>query len=409
MYKIIELRKFESIYGSPLYLFKEEEFISNYILFKNCFDKYYSKYKLSYSYKTNYTPAICKIVKEMGGFAEVVSDMEYSVAKAIGYLPNQIIYNGPCKGYLGKESLLNGGIINVDNLDELDNIYQIAKENQESRLEIGLRININIGQSFISRFGIDSDSPDLDKAFNDVSHIKNLEIVGLHCHVGQSRSIEAWKKRAAIMLSIADKYFISKPPKYIDLGSGMFANMEPSLAKQFGDYIPTFDDYAKAVAQPFAEHYKYLSDKNKPILFTEPGTTLINSYIDFIGKVTSIKTIKGHTFVIINGSKDNLGDICKMKHLPITVIPNSSKRTALNNASIVGYTCLEHDIVYSDFSGELGVGDYIIFGNVGGYSIVSKPPFILWNCPMITKKRDGTFEIIKHGEKFDDLFRTYKI
>ncbi len=98
-----------------------------------------------------------------------------------------------------------------------------------------------------------------------------------------------------------------------------------------------------------------------------------------------------------------------MKHLPITVIPNSSKRTALNNASIVGYTCLEHDIVYSDFSGELGVGDYIIFGNVGGYSIVSKPPFILWNCPMIAKKRDGTFEIIKDGEKFDDLFRTYKI
>jgi diaminopimelate decarboxylase len=334
--------------------------------------------------------------------------MEYSVAKAIGYEPQQIVYNGPYKGELGKESLLSGGIINVDNLEELRRIIAIAKENSDKKLEIGLRVNINIGQSFISRFGIDSDSDDLQKAFDMVMPLANLSIVGLHCHVGQSRTVQAWKNRAEIMLALADKYF-EKAPKYIDMGSGMFARMEPSLAKQFGDNIPTFEEYAKAVAEPFAEHYKHLSQEEKPILFTEPGTTVINSYIDFIGKIESIKHIKGHEFVVLNCSKDNLGDICKMKKLPLQVVPAGREQEELKSASFVGYTCLEHDVMYTEYAGKLAVGDYVVFGNVGGYSNVSKPPFILWNCPMIVMHEDGTCEVIKRQEKFEDVFATYKI
>lgn len=409
MYTLGVLKELENRYGSPLYLFNEEEFISNYNSFVASFQKYYPKYQLSYSYKTNYTPYVCKLVKELGGYAEVVSDMEYSVAKAIGYAPSQIVYNGPYKGELGKESLLNGGIINVDNLEEMRHVCEIASEHSDKKLEIGIRVNINIGQHFISRFGIDSDSADLQTAFDMVAEIDNLEVVGLHCHIGQSRTLEAWSNRAKIMLQLADKYFPNTPPKYIDMGSGMFARMEEALAKQFGDNIPTFEDYAAAVAIPFAEHYKHLSQQDKPILFTEPGTTVINSYIDFIGKVESIKHIKGHEFCVLNCSKDNLGDICKMKKLPLRVYHDSNPQEELKSASFVGYTCLEHDVMYTEYAGKLAVGDYVVFGNVGGYSNVSKPPFIFWNCPMIAKHPSGEYNVMKRGETFEDVFKTYII
>lgn len=409
MYTIDYLKSLEDKFCAPLYLFREEDFVNNYTEFKACFDKYYSKYVLAYSYKTNYTPAICKLIKSLGGFAEVVSDMEYSVAKAIGYEPKEIVYNGPFKLKLGEESLLNGGIINVDNLEELKRIIKIADDHPEKRLEIGIRANINIGQHFISRFGIDTDSEDFQKAFDMVADVKNLEIAGLHCHVGQSRTVEAWSNRAKIMLALADKYFPNKAPKYIDMGSGMFARMHESLAKQFGDNIPTFEDYAAAVAVPFAEHYAHLSQEEKPILMTEPGTTVINSYIDFIGKVTSIKHIKGQEFVVMNCSKDNLGDICKMKKLPLQVVHVNAEQEQLKNAEMVGYTCLEHDVMYTEYEGSLGVGDYVIFGNVGGYSNVSKPPFIFWNSPMIAAHKDGTFSVMKKGETFEDVFTTYVI
>ena len=55
------------------------------------------------------------------------------------------------------------------------------------------------------------------------------------------------------------------------------------------------------------------------------------------------------------------------------------------------------------------MGDYVVFGNVGGYSNVSKPPFIFWNSPMIAQKADGSLAIMKHGEKFENIFATYVI
>ena len=79
------VRNLVSQYGTPLYVFHENEFRKNYSDLLNTFRSIYPKYNIAYSYKTNYTPAICKIVKELGGLAEVVSDMEYKLAKRLGY------------------------------------------------------------------------------------------------------------------------------------------------------------------------------------------------------------------------------------------------------------------------------------------------------------------------------------
>ena len=287
-YDLETVKQLTAQYGSPLYLFREDDFIRNYKDFVRCFSGIYSRYQLSYSYKTNYTPAICQIVKKLGGYAEVVSDMEYTVAKRIGYANENIIYNGPYKGPLATEHLLNGGILNIDNLQEIERVCATAAAYPERRLKVGLRVNINIGQSFISRFGIDSDSQDLDKAVRRLQEVPNVTLAGLHCHVGQSRTVAAWQNRARIMLALADRLF-ETAPEYLDLGSGMFAKMEPSLAAQFGNDIPSFADYARAVAEPFAAHYAHLPEQQRPILFTEPGTTVINSYIDFSVRWTALK------------------------------------------------------------------------------------------------------------------------
>ena len=400
--KIID--SFIEKYESPLYIFREDDFINNYNHFNTVMKNSYDKYQLSYSYKTNYAPYIAGIVKKLGGYAEVVSDMEYYIAKKIGYKDNEIIYNGPIKGNLSFEMLLNGGLLNVDNLEELKRICEFANGHKDKKTGIGLRLNININQSFVSRFGIDVDNDSFLDAIKIINKQDNLFVQGLHCHVGQSRSVESWKKRAQIMIDIYKKHFFNDDIKYIDLGSGMFGRMEESLANQFGDDLPTFEDYGKAIGDIFTKELKDLPDNKRPILFTEPGTTLINSYIDFVSRVSSIKHIKGKQFVVLDCSKHNLGEICTLKKMPIDIIHNGGTLEKLSDASFVGYTCLEHDVMYSGFSSELAVGDYVVFGNVGGYSNVSKPPFISPNCAMITDK--GV--LIKEKETFEDVLRTYR-
>ena len=70
--------------STGFYIFDEEKYKLNLINFKNEFIKKYDNVLLGYSYKTNYTPYLCKIAKDNGAYAEVVSHMEYQIAKKKG-------------------------------------------------------------------------------------------------------------------------------------------------------------------------------------------------------------------------------------------------------------------------------------------------------------------------------------
>ena len=196
------IEEFCRVWGSPLYFFDEDAFVRNYKHFEDCLRSVYSNYHVSYSYKTNYAPYICRIVRNLGGYAEVVSDMELTIAKKVGNQAHHIVYNGPCKGPMLEDFLLQGGIVNVDNFEELDRIIAFANCYPDHRIAIGIRVNIDIGQGFISRFGIDDS--EIERVFAAVTPIENMKIVGLHCHIGRSRSLEAWRNRAVRMLEIAD-------------------------------------------------------------------------------------------------------------------------------------------------------------------------------------------------------------
>lgn len=403
--------KYVNEFGSPLYIFHENEFKENYLNLLNTMKSIYPKYNIAYSYKTNYTPKIISLVKSLGGLAEVVSEMEYKLAKKIGYDNIDIIYNGPVKGDGLFEHILNGGIANIDSLDELKTVIEFAKLNSKVDIKLAFRANVDIEQGYISRFGLDayedeSVNSEIDEAFELVQCIDNVEVVGLHCHVGRSRSINAWKNRVRIMFKLVDRYF-DKTPQFIDFGSGMNSVMEPELANQFGDEIPTFEEYANVVARAMNEKYGDLPFEQQPLLLTEPGTTLISGCMSFISKVETIKSVKGKSYVTFDCSGGNMGDICHLKQLPITVYPMGNEAKQLNNSTFVGYTCLEHDHIYEGFNGNLAVGDLIQFRNVGSYSNVFKPPFILPNCAMVQISDDGRVELMKRKETLDDLFQTY--
>ena len=390
-------------YESPLYVFHKDDFIENYNKLLNAVRKIYPKYNIAYSYKTNYTPGICKTVKELGGLAEVVSEMEYDLAKKIGYTDAEIIFNGPVKGESVYEHLENGGVINIDSLNELTKIITFANNNIDKEYKVAFRVNLDVGQGFISRFGVDTKNGDLDKAMRMVLNQNNLRLVGLHCHIGRSREIDAWKKRVNLMLDLVDTYF-DKVPEFIDLGSGMNSIMEPELAAQFSGEIPTYEEYADVIGSAMKSKYGELPYEEQPLLLTEPGTTVVSGYLTFLCKVVSIKNIKGKNFAGLNGSDGNIGDICRLKQLPISVYSNGEE---YKDVDFVGYTCIEHDVMYKGYSGKLAVGDIVEFRNVGSYSNVFKPPFILPNGAMVELNEKCQYKLLKRKEVFEDIFHTY--
>ena len=390
----------EERFELPLYLFDEPGFAENYQNLNSAMSSLYGDYQIAYSFKTNYTPYICLTAKRLGAYAEVVSGMEYRLARKLGFDDSQIIFNGPEKGPEGIEAFLKGSMVNADSPRELEAFCRAAMENPDSSYRIGLRVNLDIGPGFVSRFGMDE--TDLAASFRRVSSVPNLRIAGLHCHISRCRSLEAWRKRTQYMLGLCDRFF-KETPEYIDLGSGMFGSMAPEFAAQF-DQVPDYGEYAGVTAAIVAEHYR---GRKSPRLFTEPGTTLVNCFVECIARVEHIKTINGQPFAVLNASIHNLGETCLLKELPVRVIPGGNIQTEYGSIALTGYTCLEQDVLLPSYRGKMAVGDYVVFENTGGYSTVLKPPFIRPDCAMAVKKPDGTCQLIKAAQTFDDVFRNY--
>lgn len=386
--------------GTSVYIFNQDEFEQNYRALEQTFRNIYQNYHVCYSYKTNYTPEICKCVKNLGGYAEVVSDMEYELALKLNYTANKIVFNGPVKGKYLQQHLLNGGINNIDRMEEAEYVCSIANKYKDKVIKTGVRINFDIDAGYTSRFGIDINN--IQSVF-DLLRNNNVTVSGLHCHMSRARGIEAWKCRAKTMINIVEMYRLDKI-EYISLGSGMYGKMDSELQKQFPADAPSYQEYAEVVMGEFAAYYK---DKdNAPMIFTEPGTTLVSRYVDYLGCVQGIKKIRGNMFILMNCSFHNLGEACQMKNLPIRRYDFGTDICEVSNANLVGYTCLEQDVLYRGYTGAVSIGDVFLFGNVGGYSIVNKPPFIMPNTPFITVK-DDKIKLIKRQETWNDIFSTF--
>ena len=212
--------------GSSYYILNSNQFRENFYELKEEFTKIYPDFNIAYSYKTNYTPKLCKVVDECGGLAEVVSDMEMEIALRIGVKPENIIWNGPFKNYAkAEELLLSGGTVNIDSEYEIDLIERIAQKYPDSKLNLGIRCNFDIKDGVLSRFGFDVDSDGFKRALALFDEYKNIHFNSLQCHFA-TRRLETWTPRAEGMLRLIDEIGII--PDRIDLGGGIFGKMHDS-------------------------------------------------------------------------------------------------------------------------------------------------------------------------------------
>lgn len=385
-------------YGGAFYLLDSDQFRTNFLELKEAFSSIYPNFNIAYSYKTNYTPKFCKIVNELGGYAEVVSEMEMELALQCGVEHSRIIWNGPIKDRARmSEFLLARGTVNIDSISEAEYIKELA-ETTDKVLSVGIRCNYDVGDGVISRFGFDVDGEDFKKVFEIVTTTPNLNFINFQCHFAK-RQIEYWPARARGMVELLDK--VGVVPERVDIGGGLFGKMADSLKAQFTSEIPGYKEYAKAAATVFAEYFE--GKEKKPELIIEPGSAVVGDCMKFVGTVKTIKNVRGKYFASVLGSQKNISMTGINPPMEVVHISEGKKYEGVD---FVGFTCIEGDVLYKNYTGDLAVGDAIVIGNCGSYSLVMKPPFILPNFPVLDICGDEV-EVIKRAETFDDIFHTF--
>lgn len=371
----------DSMNGCPVYLFNADRFTKNFTDLQNEFRKIYPNTRIAYSYKTNFVPGIGEMVSHLGGYAEVVSSMEYEIAMCAALSdPDQIIYNGLLPDKCMPTLLECGGKVNVESMECLEYVLK----NTSGEVKIGIRI----GEPD-SRFGFQE-----SELFDVLDRIvaAKKKVAGIHCHVGGSRSLKTWRKKAQRMLRIAKdvENILKYPLEYIDLGGHLYGRMDKDLEKQFGDDIPTFQDYAESVATMVRDAYQ--EKESMPQLILEPGTALVADAVDILATVQNVKRRKGKYVATLNVSSYDCGMVADYKDLSVDNISDPDVKGS-DPVVICGYTCMEEDYINRNYLGGLRTGDDVLIRNCGAYSVSMKGDFIFPSIGMA--KVNDSYEILE--------------
>lgn len=339
--------------STPLYISDKSDFKRNITDFMAAFRKYYPNYNIGYSFKTNYCRDFIDIVREVGGYAEVVSPAEYQFALNCGFEDCEIIYNGVIPDVEDKLRVAkNRGIVNIESGYELVQMVNAA----HLPLEIGIRLNFDIGNGVVSRFGIDVDSAEYCKV-KELQQRGLITIKCVHCHISYARGLSYFKKRAEMMIKYAKELGAS----IVDIGGNMFGRMDDSLKAQYGEYVPSYVEYAKVIGEVFA-----MAFPNKEVqLITENGTPIVSTSMSLLVTIIGKKVIKGRIMLVVDCKRDDVGFVCHTKNPPCNVLADTGDY--VEHATIYGCTCIENDIIHRDYSGYANIGDKILISNIGAY------------------------------------------
>ncbi len=398
-------------YGDGFFLVDKSQFVNNCRQFLEVFRCIYANTMLAYSYKTNYLPVLCHAVDQMGGYAEVVSRMEYELAVRLGVRGDRIIFNGPLKTMADIErALLAGSIVNIDCLQEVSWLEQISRRTSAVDLRVGLRCNFDLDAGNRSRFGLSADSGELDSAYQRLSRLSNIRISGLHCHFSTpTRSLTSYDLRVRRLLELAERYFVDTPPDFLDVGGGFFGRMPAEFAKQFDCSIPSYDAYANVIASLFQKRFGHCDG---PQLIVEPGAAVVADVMSYAARVIAVKNLGPRKVALVMGSVHDVRPTLSTKRLPIQLYraETGAAGAGLDGpVDLVGYTCMEHDCLWPQYPDRITIGDFVVFGQVGAYTLVFKPPFIRPSAPVLCGGEAAyEWEIVRRGETFDDIFATFR-
>lgn len=365
---------------TPVYICDTRQFKKNITDFREAIKTHYPNYHMGYSFKTNYYEGFLKAVMNLGEYAEVVSPKEFGLARANDFDYKEIIYNGVIEDFEFKlRAAENGGIVNIDNLDEFKTFVDYSNA-QKKCINLGVRLNIDIGSGIFSRFGIVMDGNDF-RWLADKSNHPYINIKSVHCHLSQARSLDYFKLRVEKMAE-ASRILGAD---IIDIGGNMFGKMDKAFEAQFPEHVPTFEEYAEAIGKTMAKEFP----KGDVLLITEDGTPVVSNAMHLLAKVISIKTIRSQQVIVLDTKREDVGASCITK-IPSTINVggcNPDQRIEATDAIAFGCTCVEIDYLLRKYNGPIGKGDKLLFLNIGAYSLNNGCDFIT-NKPRCIKADD---------------------
>lgn len=392
-------------YGSPLFVISEKKIRKNYQHAVQAFETRYPRVQFAWSYKTNYLSAVCNVFHQEGSWAEVVSGFEYDKAILNGVPGNKIIFNGPDKSEIDlRKAITNDSLIHIDHLDELYLLQDIAKSSK-NKPKVAIRVNMDTGVYPIwDRFGFNFENGQAWDALNKIMFSGNLELVGLHTHIGTFMlSPNAYAVAASKLANLAQKLQqkYDHEIKYIDMGGGFASKNTLKGAYLPGtDTNPSIDEFAEAITSALINSDYH--PKTPPLLILETGRALIDDAAWLLGSVLANKRLSdGRRSTILDIGVNILFTSFWYAH---KITPAQQFTSYTEDTVLFGPLCMNIDIVRDNISLPLlNKGDHVVVHHVGAYNMTQWMQFITLRPKVVMVDEAGKAHVIRNNESIENI------
>jgi diaminopimelate decarboxylase len=401
----VPIKRIIEDHGSPCYVISERTIRRTYQDALRAFKTRYPKIQFAWSYKTNYNNAVCNVFHQEGSWAEVVSMFEYEKAIKNGVPGNKIIFNGPEKTreHL-KIPIENGTMIHIDHFDELYDLTEVVKTCSK-KAKVAIRVNMDTGvYPMWDRFGFNYENGQAWNAINKIMSHDELDLVGLHCHIGtymlsaNAYSVAAWKL-CDLAKNIKDKW--EKVIQYLDLGGGFAtANTLKGAYLQGADVIPSMDDYAEAITSTILNFG--FKNQDLPTIFLETGRALIDDAGYLLGSVTATKRLSdGRRATIMNFGVNLLFTAFWYNH---KISPAQDFSYHSEDMVVYGPLCMNIDCIRESVNLPLlNRGDHVVVHRIGAYNMTQWMQFIHMRPRIVMIDTEGKLHVVKERETTESM------
>jgi diaminopimelate decarboxylase len=339
---------------------------------------------------------------------DVCSSGEVTVASAAGFPGQRLILHGNAKSPADLDAAFHHGVgrIVIDSLPEIARIAALAPRRQRVLIRVTPGVDAHAHWAVATgvedqKFGFSLSSGAAADAAQQVLAHPELELCGLHCHLGsQLTDVLAYETAARKLLGLmaAVRARSGLLLTELNLGGGHAVPYVP------GDADFDLADFAVRMRRMMSNECAKLR-LPVPRLVIEPGRAIVNRAMVTLYRVLAVKHAPGgRTFVAVDGGmSDNPRPELYGARYSVHAVRPSQTPTQL--VTVVGRHCEAGDVLAADvpLPSDVRPGDLVAVPGTGAYNHSMASNYNMIGRPPVIAVLDGAARPLIRRETSSDL------
>lgn len=398
-------------FGIPLVVYDVQQIRNQIRAFKRVFEENSVDYAVSYASKAFSAIAMYQVVAAEGAHVDVVSGGELYTAIKAGFPMANVSFHGNNKSREELEMAIDHhvGTIMIDNFHEIELLADVLEEH-DTHVDVMLRITPGISahtNKYIqtgqvdSKFGFDLQSGQADEALAKVLENPQMQMKGLHAHIGsQIFELAGFEGVAKKLVEVAAHWQekFNYQAAVINVGGGFgirYVKDDTPLAPE---------EFVAAIIKAIKTEIKE-TNLAMPEIWIEPGRSIAGPAGYNLYTVGSRKDVPGlKPYVTVDGGMgDNIRPALYEAQYE-TVLANNPRAELVEHVRVAGKYCESGDILSQNQAlPATKPGDVLATLDTGAYGYSMASNYNRNPRPAVVFAEKGTAQVVIKRETYDDL------